>query len=325
MFEIRTDLAVEAREMYSSAHNKDPEGIVVKEDIPYEDIKVTKVSITNEEGEKNMGKPIGNYITIDIPEFTYYDGETMNRVSKVVADSLSKIINKDKHRNTLVIGLGNWNVTPDALGPRVISKTMITRHLKELIPDKIDEKIASVSALSPGVLGLTGIETVEIVKGVVDKTKPDLIICVDALASRRLDRVNRTIQISDTGISPGSGLKNHRKALNIETLGIKVIAIGVPTVVDAATIANDSIDLVLDEMIKESTKGGEFYNMLKSIDKNEKGRLIEELLSSKGGDLIVTPKEVDIIVDSVSRVISNGINLALQPSLDLEDINQFMN
>lgn len=325
MFEIRTDLAVEAREMYSSDHNKDPEGIVVKEDSPYEDIKVTKVSITNESGEKSMGKSKGNYITIDMPEFTYYDGETMNRVSKVVADSLSKIINKDKHKNTLVIGLGNWNVTPDALGPRVISKTMVTRHLKELIPDEIDENIAAVSALSPGVLGLTGIETVEIVKGVVDKIKPDLIICVDALASRRLERVNRTIQISDTGISPGSGLKNHRKALNIETLGIPVIAIGVPTVVDAATIANDSIDLVLDEMIKEATKGGEFYNMLKSIDKNEKGRLIEELLNSKGGDLIVTPKEVDIIVDSVSRVISNGINLALQPSLDLEDINQFMN
>ncbi|MBU5591040.1 GPR endopeptidase [Clostridium sp. MSJ-4] len=325
MFQIRTDLAVEAREIYNSTYNKESEGVKVHEINPYEDIKVTKVSITNATGEKNMGKPKGNYITIDIPEFTHYDGETMNRVSEVLAKSISDIIDRDKNKNTLVVGLGNWNVTPDALGPKVISKTMVTRHLKQLIPDEIDENISPVSALSPGVLGLTGIETGEIVKGVVEKIKPDLIICIDALASRRLSRVNRTIQIGDTGISPGAGVKNHRKAINKETLGVPVIAIGVPTVVDAATVANDTIDLVLDEMINQATSGGEFYNMLKSIDKYEKSRLIQELLSPEVGDLIVTPKEVDTVIDSVSRIIANGINLALQPDLDLDEINQFIN
>ncbi|MEL7597230.1 MAG: GPR endopeptidase, partial [Clostridiaceae bacterium] len=215
--------------------------------------------------------------------------------------------------------------TPDALGPKVISRMMVTRHLKELVPDSIDENIRPVCAMSPGVLGITGIETGEIIKSVADKIKPNLIICIDALASRKTERVNRTIQIGDSGISPGSGIGNKRMEISKKTLGIPVIAVGVPTVVHAATLANDTIDLALDEMIKQSTEGSAFYNMLKSLDKKEKERLINEILHPYVGDLVVTPKEVDMVIDSISKVIANGINIALQPALDLDDINKYVN
>jgi spore protease len=321
---IRTDLAVEAKEIYQSESKGNIQGVEIYEENEGE-IKITTVKITDEVGEKNMGKPIGEYITIDMPEFTHYDGDTMDDVSKVMAKCLSNIIKLDENMTALVVGLGNWNVTPDALGPKVVSKLMITRHLKELVPDSIDEGIRPVCALAPGVLGLTGMETGEIVKGVVDKIKPNLIICIDALASRKMDRVNKTVQIGNTGISPGSGVGNKRMEISEKTLGVPVIAIGVPTVVDAATMANDTIDLVLDEMITQATQGGKFYDMLKSIDKNEKARMIQEILNPYVGNLVVTPKEVDMVIDAVSKIIANGINIALQPALELDDINRYLN
>lgn len=321
---IRTDLAIEAKEIYSSSNNGDINGVKVKE-FEKEEVYITEVKIINEIGEKNMGKPIGKYVTMDIPELYNYNGEESVRVSRVLSEVLSDMINLEESMTALVVGLGNWNVTPDALGPKVISRLMVTRHLKELIPDEIDEGIRPVCAISPGVLGITGIETGEIIRGIVDKIKPNLIICIDALASRKLQRVNRTIQIGDTGISPGSGVGNKRMEISMKTLGIPVIAIGVPTVVDAATMANDTIDMVLDEMISQSTKGGEFYNMLKSLDKGEKQKLIEEILTPYLGDLVVTPKDIDIVVDSISKVIANGINIALQPALSEEDINKYIN
>lgn len=241
-----------------------------------------------------------------------------------MSKELAGLVKIDKSMTTLVVGLGNWNVTPDALGPKVVSKLMITRHLRELVPDSIDEEIRPVCAISPGVLGITGIETGEIIRAIVEKIKPNLVICIDALASRRLERVNRSIQIGNTGISPGSGVGNKRMELSQKTLGIPVIAIGVPTVVDAATMANDTIDLVIDEMIKQSKSGTEFYNMLKSIDKNDKQKMIEEVLDPFVGNLMVTPKEVDMIVDSLTKIIANGINLALQPALELDEINQYI-
>lgn len=321
---IRTDLAVEAKEIYQTESKGNLQGVEIYEENEGE-IKITTVKITDEVGERNMGKPMGEYITIDMPEFTHYDGETMDDVSKVMAKSLSNLIKLDENMTALVVGLGNWNVTPDALGPKVVSKLMITRHLKELVPDSIDEGIRPVCALAPGVLGLTGMETGEIVKGVVDKIKPNLIICIDALASRKMDRVNKTVQIGNTGISPGSGVGNKRMEISEKTLGVPVIAIGVPTVVDAATMANDTIDLVLDEMITQATQGGKFYDMLKSIDKNEKARMIQEILNPYVGNLVVTPKEVDMVIDAVSKIIANGINIALQPALELDDINRYLN
>lgn len=323
MINVRTDLAIEAKEIYQKKNNGKFPGVEVSEANEGK-VKITKVRIKDEIGERAMGKPIGTYITMDIPAVTNYDGDSMDEVSEAMAKVLSPMVTLENNMTALVVGLGNSSITPDALGPKVIAKLMITRHLKELVPDSIDESIRPVCGISPGVLGTTGIETGEIIKGVVEKIKPNLIICIDALASRKMERVNRTIQIGDTGISPGSGVGNKRMEISKRTLGIPVIAIGVPTVVDAATMANDTIDLAIDEMIKQSTNGGEFYNMLRAIDKNEKQKMIEEILNPYVGNLMVTPKEVDLVVDSLSKVIANGINIALQPALGLEDINRYM-
>ncbi|GKU23614.1 GPR endopeptidase [Clostridium folliculivorans] len=323
MINVRTDLAVEARELYKQINKREADGIISEEE-EIDNIKVTTVTIVNEDGAAKIGKPIGTYITIDIPEFTHYDGEIMDDVSEVLNNSMQKLIGVNTSKTALVVGLGNWNVTPDALGPKVVEKLMITRHLKAVMPDSIDESVRPVCALAPGVLGITGIETGEIIKAVADKIKPDMVICIDALASRSIRRVNRTIQIANTGISPGAGIGNKRMEINEENLGIPVIAIGVPTVVDAATIVNDAMDLVLDEMVSQSTEGGEFYKMLSNIDKNEKSHLIKSLLNPYVGDLMVTPKEVDVVIDSVSKIISNGLNMALQSNLDMDDINKFM-
>lgn len=322
--DVRTDLAIESREMYIKKHNKEIDGVITKEEKDGE-IKYTTVTIENENGAEKIGKPIGNYITIDIPEFTVYDGEIMDDVSKVLGKILKKLVNIEKKQTALVVGLGNWQVTPDALGPKVVEKIMVTRHLETVMPDAMDDTVRSVCAIAPGVLGITGIETGEIIKSLVDKVKPNIVVCIDALASRRIERVNRTIQISDTGISPGAGVGNNRKEISEKTLGVKVIAVGVPTVVDAATIANDAIDLVIDELISKSSSGKEFYNMLKDIDKSEKKMLIKEVLSANVGELIVAPKEVDMIIESLSKVISNGINMGIQPEMEMEDINKFLN
>lgn len=324
MINTRTDLALESKEMYKEKNNKEADGVILEEE-EVDGTKISKVKIINEIGSEKLGKPIGNYITLDIPQFTEYDGELMDSVSKVLGKILKELIKVKKEDKVLVVGLGNWNVTPDALGPKVIEGIMVTRHLSEVMPEAMEENMISVAAISPGVLGTTGIETGEVIKSLVDKIKPSLIICIDALAARRIQRLNKTIQISDTGISPGAGVGNHRKAINEEELGVKVIAVGVPTVVDASTIANDTMDMVLDNLINEAQEGKEFYNMLKNIDKNEKEVLIKEMLNLYFGDLIVTPKEVDLIIDSLSKIIANGINIAVQPNMTMEDINKFMN
>ena len=320
---IYTDLALEVKELYNE-EKEELSGVSVEEFVE-NNVKVTEVKVLDENGEKSMGKPIGTYLTMEIPDFVHYDGETMDDTSKVVAKWLKPIVDMRKNKTALVVGLGNWNVTPDAIGPKVISKTMITRHLKELVPDKIDEEITPVCGITPGVLGLTGIETAEIIKGIVEKIKPDIIVAVDALAARKMHRVNKTIQISTTGISPGAGVGNARKELNEKTIGVPVIAIGVPTVVHAATLANDTIDLAIDEMSKYATEGSDFYNMLKNMDRNEKHRMINEILNPYVGNLMVTPKEVDVVTESMSKIIANAINISLQPALQLEDINKFLN
>lgn len=326
MINIRTDLALEAREIYNENHKNetDIDGIEILEE-KEKDINVTTIKVKNDSGAEKIGKPKGNYITIDIPKFTAYDGETMDRVSVVLAEILERLINIEIENTVLVVGLGNCQVTPDALGPKVTEKIMITRHLKTVMPEVIDDSVRPVSSIEPGVLGVTGIETVEIIKGVVEKIRPDLVICIDALAARRVERVNTTIQVGDTGISPGAGVGNNRKQINEENLGVKVIAIGVPTVVDAATIANDTIDLVIDSLIKNASSGTAFYKMLKALDKNEKENLIKEITVSKNStDMIVTPKDIDLIINSLSKIIANGINMALQPNMDMEEINKFM-
>lgn len=324
MYAIRTDLAVEAKEIYEEQNHGKVPGVDIIEDFD-SGIHIIDVNILNEVGERNMGKPIGRYVTLEMPESINFDKDVADDVSKVFAKVLSSMVTIDKSMTALVVGLGNWNITPDALGPKVISRLMITRHLKEMVPDKIDENIRPVCALSPGVLGLTGIETGEIVKAVANNIKPNLIICIDALASRKTERMNKTIQIGNTGISPGSGIGNKRMEISERTLGIPVIAIGVPTVVHAATLANDTIDLAIDAFANESKKGSKFYKMLKSLDKEEKERLLNEILYPKIGGMVVTPKDIDLIIDVISKIIANGINIALQPALTINDINKYVN
>jgi len=327
---IRTDLTLEAHELLKEKaikeknEEQDIPGVQV-ENAGDENIKITRVKVVSPAGEKAIGKPMGNYITLEVPGLRENDQELYENTCKALAKELTSILKLNEKTMTLVVGLGNWNVTPDALGPKVVSSMMITRHMLEYVPEQVDKGVRPVCAVAPGVLGITGIETGEIVKGIVDRIKPDYVIAIDALASRKLERVNTTIQVADTGISPGSGVGNKRMELSVETLGIPVIAIGVPTVVDAATMANDTIDMVLDSMIEQAPSGSEFYKMMKSIDRSEKYAMIQEILEPYVGNLIVTPKEIDEVVQKVSKVIANGLNIALHQGITLDDVDRYLN
>lgn len=323
-FSIRTDLAIETREMVRKDQDIEVPGVkVTVEDHKEKQITVSWVKIMNAEGEKQMGKPIGNYVTVESPLMKENDVEAHEEIIRVLAKQLVKIKDLKEDAVILIVGLGNWNVTPDALGPKVISKVFVTRHLLEHVPEQIDESVRPVSAIAPGVMGLTGIETSEIIEGIVKKVKPDLVVAIDALASRRTNRVNTTIQIADTGVHPGSGVGNKRKGLNEQTLGVPVIAIGVPTVVDAATLVNDTMDHLIDAMLKESNKESDFYEMLNNLNEQEKYQLIREVLNPYVGDLFVTPKEIDAVIDRLAYIISNALNIAFHQGIDLKDINRY--
>lgn len=324
MISIRTDLAVEMRELYKKDSGKEVPGVEVEVEKDEEDINITTVIVKDDEGARIMGKPIGTYITMDVPGIKHYDADLHDRISRAVAKQLVKVVKLEKDQTALVVGLGNWNVTPDSLGPKVVSKLMVTRHLKKYMPEVLEDGINPVCAISPGVLGITGIETAEIIQGIVDKVKPDVVIVIDALASRKMDRVATTIQIGNTGINPGSGVGNRRMELTKNTMGVPVIAIGVPMVVDAATMANDTIDMMVDNLIEQSRDNKAFYSMLKSVDKEEKHRMIREILNPYIGNLMVTPKEVDALIEDISKTIANGINIALHKSIELKDINRYV-
>jgi spore protease len=231
MFNFRTDLASERREIYKKANNlKEIDGIETSQEEIDENIKVERVKIINENGENAIGKPIGNYITIDIKKIKIAQEEEIQKASATLTKELKKLIENhvDSKAEILVVGLGNIYVTPDALGPKVINEIDVTRHIINYLPQYVEEGTRMVSAISPGVLGTTGIETVEILKGIVDNTKPKLVIVIDALASRSIERISSTVQLSDTGIVPGAGVGNTRSEISKKTLGIPVIAIRNP-------------------------------------------------------------------------------------------------
>ena len=236
MYNFRTDLASERRDIYQKANKLSDEidGIESTKEEVNENIKVERVKIKNENGEKAIGKPIGNYITIDVKKLKIAQEEEIAKAAETLSNELRKIIDLhiDKKGEMLVVGLGNIYVTPDSLGPKVINEIDVTRHLINYLPQYVEEGTRMVSAISPGVLGTTGIETVEILKGIVDNIKPKLVVVIDALASRSIERISSTVQISDTGIVPGAGVGNTRSEISQKTLGIPVIAIGIPTVVD---------------------------------------------------------------------------------------------
>ena len=323
-FSIRTDLAIEARELaQQEAKQADHlEGVAVKtEENP--DYFLTHVEIHSEKGSQLMGKPMGNYITLEAEKLKENDAECHEKIIKVLAENIRSLAQFDEESCILVAGLGNWNITPDALGPKVVSKILVTRHLQGTLPEEIEETVRPVAAVSPGVMGITGIETGEIIKGIVERLQPSLLIAIDALAARRSNRINAAIQLSDTGISPGAGVGNKRMMLDQESLGIPVIAIGVPTVVDAATLVNDTMDRILGEMMRQTEKGSAFFQTLQSLEQEEKYQMIADILGPYTGNMFVTPKEVDAVVDRLANIIANSINIAIHPGVTMDDINKY--
>ena len=312
MYNFRTDLALERRDLYKKANNIEDEvdGIETEEEKVDEDIKITRVKVLNENGENAIGKKVGNYITIDINNLKIAGEEQIQKASEALTKELKELLKKhiEEQEPLLVVGLGNLYVTPDALGPKVVQDIDVTRHILQYMPEALDKNTRPVSAISPGVLGTTGIETLEILKGIVDNIKPKLLIIIDALASRSIERISSTVQIADTGIIPGAGVGNTRKELSIETLGIPVVAIGIPTVVEAATIAADSLDLFIQK-VQEQAKSNDFLNQLQEEDKYE---MIKEVLAPNDYNFIVTPKEIDELIENMKDIVARGINFATQ-------------
>lgn len=310
-FNFRTDLASERRDLYKKVNSIENEinGIETEKEEINENISVERVKVTNEEGQNAIGKPIGNYITIDIKKLKVAQDEDIDKSAETLSNELKKIIDAhiDKQGEILVVGLGNIYVTPDALGPKVINEIDVTRHIINYLPQYVEEGTRMVSAISPGVLGTTGIETMEILKGIVDNIKPKLLIVIDALASRSIERISSTVQLSDTGIIPGAGVGNKRAEISKETLGIPVIAIGIPTVVETAVLVNDCLDLFISKL-QEEAKSNDYLNQLKEKDNYEE---IKEALIPGDFNLIVTPKEIDDLIENMKDVVAKGINHAI--------------
>ena len=314
----RTDLALEAREMLSRKVREDIPGVVV-ETSKNEEVIVTRVNITTAEAERMMGKRQGRYVTIEAQGLRYKNTPLEDQIMKHLASELVSLVDLPRAATVLVVGLGNWNVTPDALGPRAVDKIVVTRHLQEMLSPELQGGVRSVCAIAPGVLGITGMETAEIIHGIVSKVKPSAVVAIDALAAASSRRVLTTVQLANTGIHPGSGVGNKRFGLSKETLGVPVIAIGVPTVVHASTIAMDTIDTLQDHAA--------FSRYLKSmaeLSDQDRRTIVRQVLPDMLGDLMVTPKEIDRLVQDVAHIIAGGINQALHPHIDYDNIHQYL-
>lgn len=320
---IRTDLAIEAREMLMGEVKEEIPGVAAETE-SLGGINITRVHITTEEAEKRMGKKQGRYITLEVPGLRQKDTALQDEVSRQLTKEFLKMVELSQETSILVVGLGNWNVTPDALGPRVVKDLLVTRHILKLEPETLGEGFRPVSAISPGVLGITGIETGEIIQGLVEKTKPDLLIAVDALAARSLNRLHTTIQMADSGIHPGSGVGNKRLGITHDTIGIPVIAVGVPTVVDAVTIADDLIDHLLEAFIREASPDSPVSAVVKSIAEGDKRAVMEEVMSPYGGNLMVTPKDIDTLIEDIARIISGGLNAAFHPEIENDEAGKYL-
>lgn len=297
---IRTDLAAEAAELYREnvPDAGEPDGVRSKE-YQREGFGVTKVDITTDEGAQLIGKPCGSYITVELDGLIRREEDAFPRACRALADELRPMLPKGNDAAVLVAGIGNDRITPDAIGPLTVRSTMVTRHMIARMPEYFGG-FRSVAAVSPGVLGSTGIETVEILRGVAEHMHPSAMVVVDALASRRMARVCRTVQIADTGLAPGSGLGGDSEPVNRETFGIPVIAVGVPTVVDSLTL---TLDTLHDSGIE-------------SVD--------EEQLRAASGGMIVTPKDIDARVADVSKLLGYALNMALHEEISIEDIDLYL-
>ena len=294
---IRTDLAVEARQLRQETEGLDILPGVRAEEYRSGSFTVSTVEVLDQQGEEAIGKPKGTYITVELDGFVHREENAFSDAASLLAEQLRSLLKMDKNSNFLVAGLGNRGITPDAIGPETVDHVLVTRHLKEKLPEDF-AAFRPVSAVCSGVLGTTGIESSDLIRAVTEKIRPDVVFAVDALASRSTDRLCRTVQLADTGIVPGSGVGNARQALNWETLGIPVIAIGVHTVVDAATLAVD-----LAQRAGTELDPGGFGDV---------------------GSMIVTPRDIDKNVKDVAKLIGYAINLALHDGLTISDIDMLL-
>lgn len=290
----RTDLAMENLESLenSGVRPGEKDGLIARTEQIEADIKVTTVDIVNLKGEALIGKPMGRYVTMEIHNLMEEEDDLINRAAKALSVELSKLVSHDYDRKVLVIGLGNEKVTPDSLGPTAISKMKITSHLFRIFDCDGDEDMSNVSGIAPGVTAVTGMETADLIAKVVELTQPDTVIAIDALAARNIERVSTTIQISDTGISPGAGMGNMRKQLNQQTLGVPVIAIGVPTVIDSKTLILDAAEAM-----------------------NLPEPMINNYLHNREMDMVVTSTDIDFVVKAFSDIIAKAVNMTLHPGI----------
>ncbi|OWZ83131.1 GPR endopeptidase [Natranaerobius trueperi] len=332
---IRTDLAIEAKEMIAPQQEKDIPGV---ESSSYEEegVSIDHISITTPQAERAMNKTMGNYVNIEAPGLREKNTDLQDEVSNIVARELQKIAKFDDNTELLVVGLGNWNVTPDAIGPKVVEDLVITRHLKRLVPEKLGPGFRSMAGVAPGVMGITGVETGEIIKGIVEQVKPNMILAIDALAARNLERLNTTVQIADNGIHPGSGVGNKRMGITEDSMGVPVVAMGIPTVLDATTLVSNTMELVNNNA--QNQPQSPQNNPSRGVDPSQintgqgglgkpNKQVINQALSPFSGEgqtLMVTPKEVDRFVDDISEVLAGGINVAVHPRVAEESAGKYL-
>lgn len=312
---FKTDMADERVDTYKRVNNLTEIDGVKVESKNDEIVTTTTVDVLNENGATALSKEIGKYITMEIKDIKYLEEKDKNKIINTLSNEIKNLIGEDKTKSILVVGLGNIYVTPDSLGPKVVQTVDITRHLINFAKDLVEPDTRSVSALSPGVLGTTGIETSEIITSVCNEVKPDIVIAIDSLASSSINRLGTTIQLSNTGITPGAGVRNKREGINQNTLNVPVIAIGVPTVVDMATITSEAIDKMV-EVTKQKIENGDNSVNKEQIEKvinifndDNKYNMIANVLDTD--NFIVTPKEIDDVIQNVSDLISGGINMSI--------------
>lgn len=299
MRQVRTDMALEASQAAGSIT-----GVHVSQ-WEEESVSITEVRVETEEAAQRLGKSVGTYLTLECEGVRRRDPAAREEVQNVLGEEIARLLPPDEQgAPVLVVGLGNRRVTPDSLGPKTVDGTLVTRHLLRELPDKVDERLNPVCAIAPGVMGATGLETMETISALVKEIHPRCLIVIDSLAARASSRVGVSIQLSDTGIQPGSGVGNHRRALNERELGVRVIALGMPTVVYAVTIARDALEIL-----------GEGETNPAALDE-----VTKSLFENEIGEMIVTPREVDDMIDDAAQMLAGGINRALQTALSPEEI-----
>lgn len=319
LLNINLDLAVEAHDLLRGDTGQEIPGVKMDEN-PFEYGQLKTITILNDQGAAIMGRAPGTYITMDSSAIRENNKMVHKKIGEVLAEKLQEILPLQDDTVILVVGLGNWNATPDALGPKVIEYSMATRHLFQYAPEELRQGLRSVCIFAPGVLGITGIETAELIKGAVDRIHPDLIIAVDALAAGSVERINSTIQVATTGINPGSGIGNKRVGINQETMGVPVIAIGVPTVVHAGIIAHQAMENLFNHL-QNTPNLRQVYQALQPVAVQQ---MINQVLEPFGGQLMVTPKEIDDQITNTAKIIAMSLALTLHPGIPPEEVEHYL-